>query len=149
MTPFKSDSEKRTSAAQAGPDPQAEASLSIIAQGLEVVGDLETAGVVKIEGKVRGTVRAGRQIVVGAGGIVEGDLITREAIIGGKVAGSVQADERVEIQAPSLVNGDITTKRIVIAEGGQVNGAIHMSDQGSALPRREANASPGPKLATS
>ena len=73
-----------------------EAGLSIIGTGMRVVGDITADGVVKIEGTVVGTVRAGRQVLVGKGGEVEGDVISREAIIGGEVRGSIHADERVE-----------------------------------------------------
>src|SRR5204863_10081520 len=53
-----------------------EAGLSIIGTGMRVVGDITADGVVKIEGMVVGTVRAGRQVLVGKGGEVEGDVIS-------------------------------------------------------------------------
>src|SRR5438034_4558630 len=85
--------------------PVTETGLSIIGTGMRVVGDITAEGVVKIEGTVVGTVRAGRQVLVGKGGEVEGDVISREAIIGGEVRGSIRADERVEIQSTSVVHG--------------------------------------------
>jgi hypothetical protein len=62
--------------------------FSIIAKDMSIVGDLETEGVVRIEGRIRGTVRAASQVLVGQGAQVEGDLHTREAVIGGEVVGS-------------------------------------------------------------
>src|SRR5439155_24082243 len=90
---------------------ESEAGLSIIGTGMRVVGDISADGVVKIEGTVVGTVRAGRQALVGRGGEVEGDVISREAIIGGEARGSIRADERIEIQATTAVHGDIAAKR--------------------------------------
>src|SRR5260370_15617097 len=87
-----------------------EAGLSSIGTGMRVGGDITADGVVKIEGTVVGTVRAGRQVLVGKGGEVEGDVISREAIIGGEVRGSIRADERIEIQSTSVVHGDIAAK---------------------------------------
>ena len=104
------------------------AGLSIIGTGMRVVGDITADGVVKIEGTVVGTVRAARQVLVGKGGEVEGDVLTREAIIGGEVRGGVQADERVEIQATSVVHGDIATKRLFVQEGGEINGVVRMGE---------------------
>lgn len=100
--------------------------LSIIGPDMTVTGDLETEGVVKIEGRVRGTVRAGSQILLAQGAVVEGDLLSREAIIAGAVHGSIKAAERVELQASAAVSGDITTQRIVILEGGRVSGEVKM-----------------------
>lgn len=110
--------------------PEGEAGLSIIGAGMRVVGDINADGVVKIEGTVVGTVRAGRQVLVGKGGEVEGDVISREAIIGGEVRGSVRADERVEIQATSVIHGDIAAKRLLVQEGGEINGVVRMGDSG-------------------
>jgi cytoskeletal protein CcmA (bactofilin family) len=108
--------------------PEQEAGLSIIGAGMRVVGDITADGVVKIEGTVVGTVRAGRQVLVGKGGEVEGDVFSREAIIGGEVRGSVRADERVEIQASCVVHGDIAAKRLLVQEGGEINGVVRMGD---------------------
>jgi len=112
--------------------PESESALSIIGSGMRVVGDITADGVVKIEGTVIGTVRAGRQVLVAKGGEVEGDVITREAIIGGEVRGTVVAGERVEIQTASVVHGDITSKRLLVHEGGEINGVIRMGEGASA-----------------
>ena len=108
--------------------PEAEPGLSIIGTGMRVVGHITADGVVKIEGTVVGTVRAGRQVLVGKGGEVEGDVISREAIIGGEVRGSIRAEERVEIQASCVVHGDIAAKRILVQEGGEINGVVRMGE---------------------
>jgi cytoskeletal protein CcmA (bactofilin family) len=110
----------------------AEAGLSIIGTGMRVVGDITAEGVVKVEGTVVGTVRAGRQVLVAKGGTVEGDVMAREAIVGGEVRGSIQAEERVEIQTASVVHGDIATKRLLVQEGGEINGVIRMGEAAGA-----------------
>src|SRR5207245_5437803 len=91
-------------------------------------GDIVAEGVVKIEGTVVGTVRAGRQVLVAKGGEVEGDVITKEAIIGGEVRGSVRAEERIEIQAASVVHGDLASRRLQVQEGGEINGVVRMGE---------------------
>ena len=100
--------------------------LSIIAKDLTVSGDLTTEGVVKIEGKVKGTIRANTQTLIAPGALVQGDLYTAEAIIGGRVEGNVHATDRVEVQATAEVLGDVYTRRIGVLEGGSVNGSIKM-----------------------
>lgn len=108
---------------------ESESALSIIGSGMRVVGDITADGVVKIEGSVIGTVRAGRQVLVAKGGEVEGDIITREAIVGGEVRGTVIADERVEIQTASVVHGDVTCKKLLVHEGGEINGVVRMGEK--------------------
>ena len=105
-----------------------EPALSIIATGSCVTGELTSDGVVKIEGKIVGSVRAELQVLVAKGGLIEGDVYTREAVVGGEVRGSILADERVEVQASATIHGDITTQRIVVHEGGEVNGNVRMAN---------------------
>jgi cytoskeletal protein CcmA (bactofilin family) len=124
------------------------AGLSIIGIGTTVHGDVETAGVVKIEGLVNGHVTAGQQVLVAKGGQIDGDVDTGEAIVGGSVRGSVRAALRVEIQSGAVVQGDVTTKRISVAEGAVLNGAIQMGDREepaeAALPRPVVQPTPPP-----
>lgn len=100
--------------------------FSIIASDMTVVGDLETEGVVRIEGRVRGAVRVGQQVLVAAGAVIEGDLHTQEAVIAGQVSGAIFAKDRVELQASAVVAGDILTPRIAIVEGARVSGEVKM-----------------------
>ena len=74
--------------------------FSIIASDMTVIGDLETEGIVRIEGRVKGTVRVGAQVLVSSGAVIEGDLHTQEAVIAGQVSGGIRATDRVELQGP-------------------------------------------------
>src|SRR5256714_13208069 len=87
-----------------------EAGLSIIGTGMREVGDITADGVVKIEGTAVGTVRAGRQVLVGKGGEAEGDPILRAAIIGGAVGGSVRVAGALGIQARIVLHGAVLAK---------------------------------------
>ena len=102
--------------------------MSVIAQGMRIVGDVECVGVLKIEGIIEGSVRGARQVLLGRQGEVRGDLQAREVVVGGKVDGTVVGLERVEIQGTAIVSGDVHTKSIVVLEGGRINGALRMDD---------------------
>jgi cytoskeletal protein CcmA (bactofilin family) len=107
--------------------------FSIIASDMTVIGDLETEGVVRVEGRVRGTVRVGSQVLVAVGAVIEGDLHTQEAVVAGTVSGTIMARERVELQATAVVSGDIHTPRIAIVEGAKVTGEVKMDVGGVAV----------------
>jgi cytoskeletal protein CcmA (bactofilin family) len=100
--------------------------LSIVARDLTVTGDLEAAGVIRVEGRVLGNVQAGDQVLLSEGAVIEGNVSTREAVIGGRVHGSIVASDRIEIQADAVVEGDLSTPRLLIQEGGRVNGGVRM-----------------------
>ncbi len=103
-------------------------SLSLIAAGTRIEGDIETDGVIRIEGRVEGSIRAARQVLVGRQGEVMGDITTREAVIGGRVEGTVNATERLEVQNTSFILGDINTRAIAVMEGGKINGTVRITD---------------------
>ncbi len=108
--------------------PGNEGVISIIGPGMRVVGDCETEGTIRIEGAVEGTVRAGKAVVVGKDGSVNGDIVTQDAVIGGSVRGTVVAESRLELQATCVVDGEIHARRIKLDEGGRVNGGVHTGD---------------------
>ena len=103
--------------------------LSIVARDMTITGDMQTEGVVKVEGRVTGTIRATSQIIVSPGAMIEGDLITNEAVVAGEVQGTIRASDRVELQATAFVRGDIYTPRISVLEGGRVSGEVNMSPE--------------------
>ncbi len=103
-----------------------ETALSIVAADLRVEGALTSTGVIRIEGTVIGSVQAERQVLVAKGGIVEGDIHTREAVLSGKVIGSVLGQERVELQPSAVIEGNITTPRLVVHEGAVVRSRVRM-----------------------
>lgn len=123
--------------------------ISIVATGMKVVGELATEGVLKVEGIVVGSIRADREVLVARGGVIEGDIYTRQAIVGGKVVGSIYADDRVEVQENSIVQGDIATTKLIVSEGGEVNGRVEMGEPKAlerganvAVKRKETTARP-------
>lgn len=109
-----------------------EASLSIIAAGMRITGDIESGGVIKIDGRVDGSVTGARQILLGRGGAINGNVQADEVVIGGEVNGAVRAANRLELQGTAVVNGDIDTKSVIVLEGAQINGAVRMSELGAA-----------------
>jgi cytoskeletal protein CcmA (bactofilin family) len=121
------------------PDPRtgSDAVLSIIAAGMHFVGDLEGPGLIKIDGRIEGSISGARQIIVGREGSVRGNVHATEVILAGTVDGSVIGNERVELQGTATLNGDLHTRLIVVNEGARINGTVRMSDAeaGEALDR--------------
>ena len=108
--------------------PIAEAPMSIISSSMRITGDVECAGVMKVDGHIDGSVTGARQVLLGRGGSVHGNVIAGEVVVGGVVDGAIVAAERLELQGTAVVNGDIETKSIVVLEGARINGIVRMND---------------------
>lgn len=90
---------------------------------MRIIGDCETEGRVRIQGKVSGTVTA-RGVELTSTGLVAGDLVTPKKdrgdqvfIVDGTVEGSVSA-KRVEVQRNGSVRGGIE------ADDAAVHGSV-------------------------
>lgn len=105
-----------------------ETSLSIVSAGTSVFGDLECEGILKVEGRITGSVRRARQLMLSKEGAINGDVTAHEVVVGGVIDGNVTASGRVELQTTAVVNGEITTKSIIVMEGARINGAVKMTE---------------------
>jgi cytoskeletal protein CcmA (bactofilin family) len=102
--------------------------ISIIGPGMNVVGDCSTDGTIRIEGRVEGSIRAGKAVVIGKEGIVDGDVSTQDAVVSGTVRGTLVAASRLEVQATATVEGEVRAKRLQLEEGAVLNGTVQMGD---------------------
>lgn len=102
--------------------------ISIIGPGMEVVGHCSTDGTIRIEGTVQGTVRAGKAVVVGKDGMVDGDVYTQDAVISGRIRGILVAESRLELQATCRIEGEVRARRMQLEEGAMLNGTVQMGE---------------------
>jgi cytoskeletal protein CcmA (bactofilin family) len=116
---------------RAGNGTSPETVISIIGPGMKVVGNCETDGTIRIEGTIQGSVHAGKAVVVGKDGLVEGDIKTQDAVISGRVVGTLVAESRLELQATCRIEGDVRARRMQLEEGAVLNGTVDMGDMGS------------------
>ena len=124
--------------------------ISIIGPGMKVVGDCTTEGTIRIEGRVEGNVRAGKAVVVGKDGVVEGSVVTQDSVVSGRIKGTLTADSRLEVHATARIEGEIHARRMQLEEGAILNGTVQMGERKAAAPgpkvdgaaRRGAGATP-------
>ncbi len=105
-----------------------EAVISIIGPGMKVIGDCRTDGTVRVEGRVEGSVTAGKAVVVGKEGVVDGDISTQDAVISGSVIGTLVAESRLELQATCRIEGSVRARRMQLEEGALLNGTVEMGE---------------------
>jgi cytoskeletal protein CcmA (bactofilin family) len=109
---------------------------TIIGEGYTFTGELRGASAIRIEGTVIGNINVEGGVVLGEKGKVEGDIITRSAIIYGTINGNVKSVQ-LEIKKTGLVNGDIATDSLEIELGAQYNGKLNMRRPQIAQPAEE------------
>lgn len=114
---------------------------TIIGRDAECNGDFSSGGSVRIDGTVNGDITVAETVILGATGVVNGDIVTKVAIIGGEIIGSINAPEKTELTSTARVLGDITTKTIVIDENAIFQGSCNMNqDVSGKRPKPNARA---------
>lgn len=106
-----------------------ETAISIVGPGMKIVGDCITDGTVRIEGRVEGSVQAGKAVVVGKDGTIEGNVETQDAVISGVVTGTINAESRLELQSTCRIEGEVYARRMQLEEGAILNGRVQMGEK--------------------
>ena len=105
---------------------KASGEASAISADLKVVGNLESAGDIQVDGSVVGDINS-RSLTVGVGAHVEGSITAEKVRICGKLSGQVTAAS-VSIAATAVMNGDVTYQMLSIEEGASLEGRCRKVD---------------------
>lgn len=102
---------------------------SLIGVGTTVEGNVAFTGGLRIDGAVRGHVKAlegqAATLVVSEQATVDGEIHVSHVVINGTVNGPVHADEYLELQAKARVVGDVTYRTLEMQIGAVVDGRLH------------------------
>ncbi len=101
-------------------------SINLISAGTIIEGEIKSAGDIRIDGSIIGSVISKAKIVIGATGKIEGDIQCQNADISGTLNGKVQVAEMLHLKSTALVNGDIHTGKLVVEVGAAFTGNCNM-----------------------
>ena len=95
----------------------------------EVSGKLSFVSPTRVEGKLKGEVRASDLLVVGPQAIVQATVRAAKLVVLGEVRGEVLGASRIEVCPGGKLFGDVETQSLVIQEGATFEGRSRMSGQ--------------------
>ncbi|RMF12293.1 MAG: polymer-forming cytoskeletal protein [Alphaproteobacteria bacterium] len=95
---------------------------SIISAGVRLIGELTSPGDVQLDGTVEGDLRC-RQLTIGDGGSVKGEITADQATIRGRVEGELRV-KSLRLGSKAEVIGDIYQETIAIEAGARISGRI-------------------------
>ena len=115
----KSKSEATEAAAPSG-------SASLIGSGTSLKGDITSSGDLRIDGTLIGNIICSSKVIIGANGVVEGDVSGQMADIMGKVTGTIKVKELLQLKSNCQVNGNLHAAKLQIEPAANFNGQCHM-----------------------
>lgn len=101
-------------------------SINIIGKGTKIVGDITSAGDVRIDGLLTGNIVISGKLVLGPNGMVDGNITSVNAELEGEVKGIVNISETLSLKSTAKINGDIITSKLMIEPGALFTGSCNM-----------------------
>lgn len=101
-------------------------SSNTISKDTSIDGNVETTGNLRIEGNVKGNIRARSKVVLGNSGQVEGQVYAQTADIEGTIKGTVQVEGMLTLKSTANIKGDIKTGKLVMEAGAIFDGKCKM-----------------------
>ncbi len=99
-----------------------------IGAGSIFTGTIGGRGHIIVLGTVKGNSDLDGTLVIGEGGLWNGDITAKHIVIAGQVEGAIVAREKMEIVCTAKIRGSLTSPTIAIAEGAVHEGEIHMGE---------------------
>lgn len=102
-------------------------STSLIGAGTSMKGDITSNGDLRIDGTLVGNIHCSAKVVIGANGVVQGDINGQQADIMGKVTGTITVKDLLQLKGGSHMNGNIKAAKLQIEPTANFNGECHMT----------------------
>jgi cytoskeletal protein CcmA (bactofilin family) len=118
---------------------------SLLAEDLEIVGDVTFSGGLRVDGSVKGRVigrasdaQAPALLVLSERGRIEGGVRCGNAVIDGAIVGDLTVEESLDLQSNARIDGTIRYQELRMDVGAKVQGRLMRAD--APLPRAAAEA---------
>ena len=100
---------------------------TLIDGNARVLGDVHFTGDLHVQGQVQGNLLAGAEggdLVIGQGGLVEGEIRAPVVVISGEVRGDVHAAQRLKLEATAVVTGNLYYRLVEVVVGARMEGVL-------------------------
>ncbi len=101
-------------------------SINRIVAGTIIKGDIESDSIIRIDGRLEGSIKTKSKLVVGETGIIDGDVICENADIFGTIKGQINVSELLSLKSTAKLTGDIISNKLAIEPGAQFSGSCSM-----------------------
>ncbi len=100
-----------------------------ISEGTKIVGDINAAGGIRVEGQVEGTVTTPGKVVIGQTGELIGRLFCDNADIEGRVIGKLHINGTLTLRATAHIEGEVTVAKLAVEPGATFNASCTMNNE--------------------
>lgn len=96
-------------------------SKNSIAQGTNIVGDLNSEGDFRIDGIIEGNVKTTGKVFVGKEGFVKGTIQGTDAYFEGKFSGKLSLSGTLTLKSSAFIEGEVVVGKLAVEPGATFN----------------------------
>ena len=115
-------------------DSRKNSTLSIIGEGIDFSGEINTEGNIHIDGIMRGIIKA-NEVVIGPNGEFDGEINADILIINGTVKGKFTI-KNLQVKKNGLLQGRAKYEILVVDIGGKIQGELGISKQNKLITKK-------------
>ena len=102
------------------------AAVNMIGHGTTINGDVQSKGDIRVDGTLKGSVSTEGKVVLGRDGIIEGDVVCKNADVSGILKAKITVTQLLSLKTSAKLNGDIITNKLSIEPGAAFTGSCSM-----------------------
>jgi len=102
------------------------AAVNMIGAGTIITGDVISKGDIRVDGTLKGSVNTEGKVVLGREGVIEGDVVCKDADISGTIKARITVSQLLSLKTTAKLNGDIITNKLSIEPGASFTGSCSM-----------------------
>jgi len=102
------------------------APVNMIGAGTIITGDIVSKGDIRVDGTLKGSLDTEGKVVLGREGMIEGDVICKDADISGTIKAKITVSQLLSLKTTAKLNGDIITNKLSIEPGAAFSGSCSM-----------------------
>jgi len=103
--------------------------VTVIGQGARMEGDVVSAGSLRIDGHVKGTITADGDVTLTPSSQVDAEIHAQGVLVAGRFRGNIVAKGRAELARGGRVDGNVSCSTLVVAEGATFSGQSIMGQE--------------------
>ena len=100
--------------------------VNMIGNGTVITGDVQSKGDIRVDGTLKGSLNTSGKLVLGKSGVIEGDVVCKDADVSGKIKAKISVSELLTLNSSAKLNGDIITNKLSIEPGATFTGSCSM-----------------------
>jgi cytoskeletal protein CcmA (bactofilin family) len=97
-----------------------------IVEGTSIIGDIVSKADFRLDGELIGNFTSQGKLVIGASGVIKGEIICNNADIEGEFHGKIKVLEILNIKATARIHGEVVVGKLSIEPGAEFTATCTM-----------------------